>query len=156
MTAAELPPLTLISGPEEVLVERELSSLVGRAREAAMEVVRIDAADYEPGALLMHASPSLFGGATFIIVRGLHEAPDELQDDLLSLLGAPAEDVFLLVTHASGQRGKRVLDALKKQRARIVTCPAPGPAVGSRATASARWSRRSGATSASSLRPAPS
>lgn len=124
MTAAELSPLTLISGPEEVLVERELTSLVGRARDAAMEVVRIDAAGYEPGSLLMHASPSLFGGATFIIVRGLHEAPDELQDDLLSLLAAPAEDVFLLVTHASGQRGKRVLDALKKQRARVVTCPA--------------------------------
>lgn len=124
MTGADVPPLTLISGPEGVLVERELASLAGRAREAAMDVVRVDAAGYEPGSLLIHASPSLFGGSTCIIVRDLHEASDELQDDLMAVLGAPTDDVYLVVTHGSGQRGKRVLDALKKQHARVVSCPA--------------------------------
>lgn len=124
MTDTALPPLTLVSGPEEVLVEREVGSVVARARAASMEVVRLDAAGYDPGALLLHASPSLFGGETCIVVRGLHEAPDELQDDLLSLLAAPAPDIHLVVTHASGQRGKRVLDALKRQGARVVNCPA--------------------------------
>ncbi|MDO5701718.1 MAG: DNA polymerase III subunit delta, partial [Bowdeniella nasicola] len=71
-----------------------------------------------------HASPSLFGGDTCIIVRGLHEASDELQVDLLSLLAAPAPEISLVVTHASGTKGKKVLDTLKKQGAVVIECPA--------------------------------
>ncbi|MDN5796030.1 MAG: DNA polymerase III subunit delta [Intrasporangium sp.] len=119
-----LPPLTLVTGPEEVLVGREIAAVVTRARELGAEVVRLDAVDYEAGSLLVQASPSLFGGTTLIVVQGLHEAPEELQDDLLTLLATPAEDIALVVTHSSGQRGKRVFDALKRSGARIVTCPA--------------------------------
>jgi DNA polymerase-3 subunit delta len=124
MTAAAVPPLTLVSGPEEVLVDRELAAIMSAARATSMEVVRLDATVYEPGAILVHASPSLFGGSTCIVVRGLHEAPDELQDDLMTLLADPVPDVALVVTHGSGQRGKRVLDALKKHGARVINCPA--------------------------------
>ena len=79
-----------------------------------LEVVRLQAATYEAGALGMHASPSLFGGEKAIVVLDLDEAPDELQDDLLAFLAAPEPDVTLVVTHKSGQRGKKVLDTLKK------------------------------------------
>lgn len=124
MAPTDVPPLTLVSGPEDVLVDRELQAVVTRARAASMDVVRLEATSYEPGSVLVHASPSLFGGETCIIVRGLHEAPDELLDDLLSLLATPTPDVRLVVTHASGQRGKKVLDTLKQHGARTVTCPA--------------------------------
>ena len=46
----------------------------GEARKRSMEmldVVRLAAADYEPGALGVHASPSLFGGWTAIVVGTL-------------------------------------------------------------------------------------
>lgn len=124
MTAASVPPLTLVSGPEEVLVERAIASIVDRAKADATEVVRLDAEGYEAGSLLVHASPSLFGGAKLLVVRGLHDASEELQEDLMALLGARFDEVVLVVAHGSGMRGKRVLDALRRNGAQVIECPA--------------------------------
>jgi DNA polymerase-3 subunit delta len=121
MTAA--PPLVLVTGPEELLVERAIASVLAQAREAGTEIIRLDAVAYEPGALLVHANPSLFGGAKCLVVRGLHEATDELQADLLTFLGDEPADVSLVVTHASGSKGKKVLDALRKAGAQVIDCP---------------------------------
>lgn len=115
--------LTLVSGPEEVLAERAVAAVIEQARTSGAEVVRLEAATYEPGSLLTHASPSLFGGATVIVVRGVHEATDELQADLLALLADPGPDVGLVVTHASGARGRKVIDTVKKLGAVVVECP---------------------------------
>lgn len=124
MSDTGVPPLVLVSGPEEVLVERAVASFVAAARSVDAEVVRLDAASYEGGQLRVHASPSLFGGATCIVVRDVHEAPDELQLDLLDLLAAPEPEVSLVVAHGGGPRGKKVLDTMKKSGARVVECPA--------------------------------
>lgn len=118
------PSMVLITGPEELLVERAIAAVVARAREDDAEVIRLDAAAYEPGALLVHANPSLFGGAKCLVVRGLHEAPDELQADLLTFLADDPDDVSLVVTHAAGMKGKKVLDTMKKAGAQLVDCPA--------------------------------
>ena len=124
MTETAVPSLVLVSGPEDVLVERAVASVVTHAKASGAEVIRVEAAGYEPGSLILHASPSLFGGTKCIVVKGLHESPDELQVDLLSLLGAPLEDVSLVVTHGGGMKGKKVLDTLKKQQAKLIECPA--------------------------------
>jgi DNA polymerase-3 subunit delta len=121
-----VPPLVLISGPESVIADRALGSTLDdlRAVDPDVEVIRLAAETYEAGALGMHASPSLFGGAKCIVVADLDEAPDELQEDLLAFLAAPEPDVTLVVTHKSGQRGKKVLDTLKKAQARVLEAPA--------------------------------
>ncbi|HET7397309.1 MAG TPA: DNA polymerase III subunit delta [Intrasporangium sp.] len=124
MTTHGVTALTLVTGPEDVLVERVVADVVARARASGADVVRLDAATYEPGALAVHASPSLFGGTTCLVVRDLHEAPDELQADLLALLDHPSGDVLLVVTHGTGPRGKKVLDALRRRGADVVQCPA--------------------------------
>ncbi|MDV3221090.1 DNA polymerase III subunit delta [Intrasporangium sp.] len=124
MTETAVPPLTLVSGPEEVLVERAIGRVVSAAKASGAEVIRIEAAGYEPGSLVLHASPSLFGGTTCIVVRGLHESSDELQVDLLSLLAVPLEDVSLVVAHGGGMKGKKVIDTLKKHHAHVIDCPA--------------------------------
>jgi DNA polymerase-3 subunit delta len=121
-----VPPLVLISGPEAVIADRALSTTLDELRASApdLEVIRLAAETYEAGALGMHASPSLFGGEKCIVVQDLDEAPDELQEDLLAFLAAPDPDVTLVVTHKSGQRGKKVLDTLKKAQARVLEAPA--------------------------------
>ena len=121
-----VPPLVLITGPESILAERALASVVSELRVTApdLEVVRLQAATYEAGSLRVHASPSLFGGEKAMVVLDLDEAPDELQTDLLAFLAAPEPDITLVVTHKSGQRGKKVLDTLKKGGARVVEAPA--------------------------------
>jgi DNA polymerase-3 subunit delta len=117
-------PFVLVTGPEELLVERAVAAVLADAREAGAEVIRIEAATYESGAIQMHASPSLFGGVTWLDVRDLHESPDELQLDLLSLLADPDPDVGLVVSHGGGMRGKKVVDTMKKAGARVIDCPA--------------------------------
>ncbi|WP_406831344.1 DNA polymerase III subunit delta [Pedococcus sp. KACC 23699] len=121
-----VPALVLITGPEQVVADRALTSTLDELRqgEPDLEVVRLYAATYEPGALGMHASPSLFGGSKAIVVADLDEAPDELQEDLLAFLAAPEPDVTLVVTHKSGQRGKKVLDTIKKSQSRVIEAPA--------------------------------
>jgi DNA polymerase-3 subunit delta len=121
-----VPPLVLISGPEAVIADRALGSILDDLRSADpdVEVIRLAAETYEAGALGMHASPSLFGGSKCLVVSDLDEAPEELQEDLLAFLAAPDPDITLVVTHKSGQRGKKVLDTLRKSQARVLEAPA--------------------------------
>lgn len=122
------PPFeyALISGPEEILAERGVDSVVEvvRAVEPEAEVVKLYAASYQPGELGIHASPSLFGGWTIIVVHDMDEADDALVDDLLAYLAAPADGVTLVVRHKSGNRGKKVLDTLKGAGARVIDAKA--------------------------------
>jgi DNA polymerase-3 subunit delta len=116
----------IVRGPEEVLVERAVASVITELRHTAadLEVVRLAASSYEPGQVGIRTSPSLFGGDKAVVVEGLDEASDELQGDLLDYLANPADDVTLIVTHRAGQRGKKVLDLLRKEGARSIDCPA--------------------------------
>ncbi len=119
------PALVLVRGPEELLAERAVRATLAELKHQApdLEVVRLPAAGYEPGLLALHTSPSLFGEDKAVVVERLDDASDELLDDLTAYLAAPADDVSLVVTHAGGQRGKRVLDQLVKQKAHLIECP---------------------------------
>lgn len=122
----EMVSLALVSGPEEILAERGTDSVVEavRAVEPEAEVVKIYAGTYQPGELLVHASPSLFGGWSIIVVHDADEADDALVDDLMAYLEAPSDAVSLVVRHKQGNRGKRVLDRLKKDGARVIEAKA--------------------------------
>jgi DNA polymerase-3 subunit delta len=124
--ASRVPPLVLISGPETVLAERGLSETLEALRITTpdLEVVRLYAASYESGEVALHASPSLFGGDKAIVVRDLDEAGDDLLQEIEAHVREPAPGVTLIVTHKGGNRGKRVLDALKAARARVIDAPA--------------------------------
>ena len=121
-----MPHLVLISGPESLLSDRGGDRVLAQARQASadLEVVRLEGAGYQGGELALQASPSLFGGEKLILVRDLDEAVDELIEDLDAYLKAPDPDVALVITHKGGQRGKRILDALKKARAELIAAPA--------------------------------
>lgn len=118
--------LGLVTGPEEILAERGVASIVEavRAEEPEAEVVRLHAAGYQAGELLVHASPSLFGGWSIIVVHDLDEADDALVEDVLAYLAAPADGVTLVVRHKSGNRAKKVLDLLRSGGARVIEAKA--------------------------------
>ncbi len=124
-SATGVPPYVLISGPEGVLAERAVAAVIEALRvgDPALEVIKLYAEGYQGGTLTMHASPSLFGGTTAIVVHDLDDASDELQTDLLDYLTAPAGEITLVVTHKGGMRGRKVLDTLKKAGARVIDCP---------------------------------
>lgn len=125
-SAGAMPPYVLVTGPESLLAERAVTSVVAtlRDRRPDVDVIRLAAASYEPGALGMHTSPSLFGGAKAVVVSDLEEGSEELHADLLSYLAAPDDEVTLVVCHRTGVRGKKVLDRLHELGARVIECPA--------------------------------
>ncbi|MDO5626709.1 MAG: DNA polymerase III subunit delta [Mobilicoccus sp.] len=121
-----VPPLVLVTGPEQILAERAVDSTLAalRSLDAETEYIRIDMETYEPGQIGMHCAPSLFGGAKCIVVRGADQAGDDAQADMLAQIERPEDGITLVVVHAGGNRGKKVLDALKKGGARVLEAPA--------------------------------
>ena len=121
---APLAPIVLVRGAEGLLSDRAVARVVAQAQEAdpGTEVTRLDAAAYESGRLQMLASPSLFGEARCIVISGVENCTDSLIDNVISYLDAPADDVWLVLQHGGGVRGKRLLDAVTKSGHPVVTC----------------------------------
>lgn len=122
--ALEPAPVVLVVGSEDVIAERAVGSVIGKARAADPEltVERIEAAGYETGRLELLASPSLFGGGSLVLVENAEAANDALVADLTRYLTAPAQDVCLLVRHSGGVRAKALVEAARRAGAAEVSC----------------------------------
>ena len=109
-------PVVLVSGSESFLADRAIRILSDRLKSAhdAVEVSDLDAADYAGGELFQLASPSLFGEPRFVRVTQVEKCTDALLDDALAYLASPEPDVVVVLRHGGGNRGKKLLDALKK------------------------------------------
>ncbi|MFC0646287.1 DNA polymerase III subunit delta [Cellulomonas phragmiteti] len=123
-TQAEPAPVVLVSGPEDLLAERACERIVAQARasDPQVEVTRVDAATYAPGELAVLTSPSLFAEGKVLLVEGVERAGDALLVDAEAYLAAPVPDVVVVLRHAGGQRGKRLLDAAKRAQVPTVGC----------------------------------
>ncbi|MEI2765637.1 MAG: DNA polymerase III subunit delta [Dermatophilaceae bacterium] len=121
-----VPPVVLVVGPESLLAERAVAAVLAELRETEPEVdvVRVAAAAYRAGDLAAHASPSLFGGASAIVVEDLDEADDALLTEAQALALVPVPEVTLVVVHRGGPRGRKALEALRSAQARVIDCPA--------------------------------
>jgi DNA polymerase-3 subunit delta len=63
--------------------------------------------------LLTVASPSLFGEPRFIRATAVEKCTDAFIAEVMEYLESPADDTYLLLRHAGGVRGKKLLDALR-------------------------------------------
>ena len=116
--------VVLVSGPEDYLGTRAMDrirSLV-RVAEPDVEVTRLDAGSYEAGSLAMNVSPSLFGERKLIEVEGLESMNDAFLADALAYLARPEPDAVLVLRHGGGNRGKKLLDAVKSAGWPMVDC----------------------------------
>ncbi|MDM4761805.1 DNA polymerase III subunit delta [Galbitalea sp. SE-J8] len=107
--------VVLVSGTEGFLADRAIRELreLLRAEDPSLEVSDIDAGQYAPGELITLASPSLFGEPRLIRVTGVEKATDAFLAETLEYLQAPADGSYLVLRHAGGQRGKKLLDAVR-------------------------------------------
>ena len=119
-------PIVLVSGTESFLADRAIRILTDRMKSsgAGVEVSDLDATTYGYGELFQLASPSLFGEPRLLRVSGVEKCSDAFLEDALSYLGSPEADVVLVLRHGGGNRGKKLLDGLKKAGADalIVEC----------------------------------
>lgn len=108
-------PVVLVSGTETVLADRAVRMLrdILRAEDASLEVNDLDAGAYAPGELLTLASPSLFAEPRLLRVSGVEKASDAFLEEALAYLQAPADETYLVLRHAGGARGKKLLDAVR-------------------------------------------
>jgi DNA polymerase III subunit delta len=108
-------PVVLVSGTETVLADRAIRLLRDtlRAEDPTLEVSDLDAGAYAPGELLTLASPSLFAEPRLIRVQGVEKTSDAFLEEALAYLQGPADDTYLVLRHAGGVRGKKLLDAIR-------------------------------------------
>lgn len=121
-----LAPVVLVTGPEELLAERAVERVVGlaRDRDPGLEVTRLDGSVYAAGQLLLSTSPSLFAEERLVVVEGVERATDDLITDATAYVADPQPDVVLVLRHGGGQRGKRLLDAVRAAGHPVAACEA--------------------------------
>jgi DNA polymerase-3 subunit delta len=119
-----------VTGPEPVLVERELDELVSeRARMSPdLDVVRLDCTAKpdrdDAGAaaiserLAQAMAPSLFGDAPIVVVLGLEAADDHTQTILKRAIDDP-EGSPIVISHNGSSRGRGVINVANKAKARV-------------------------------------
>ncbi len=117
-------PVTLAVGPETLLAERAVAAVVAAARklDPDADVSEVAGRDLTPAGLAEHASPSLFATRRVLVVRDVQDVPDATGEMLLAHAREPVEDVHLVLVHPGGNKGKRLLDALRKTGVRVVPC----------------------------------
>ncbi len=123
--AALNAPVTLVVGPEALLAERAVAAIIteARSRDADADVVEVAGSELSGSALVEHTSPSLFATQRVLVVRDVQDVGDAAGDALVAHAANPPEDdVALVLVHPGGQKGKRLLDGLRKTGVRRVAC----------------------------------
>ncbi|MDO8151059.1 DNA polymerase III subunit delta [Isoptericola sp. b408] len=121
-----LAPVILVRGPEDLLAERAVDGVLALAREQdpAVEKAELDAPTYAAGQLTVAASPSLFGEAKAVVVRGAEACTEDLVADVVDYVAAPDPETIVVVVHRGGNRGKKMLDAIVATGAPVLQCDA--------------------------------
>ena len=117
--------LTLITGPEQFLAEREVSRSIARAKAQIPEaaVTTASASDLVPALLDQMSGTDLFSSAAIACITGAEKTPKEVEPRLVALANQIPENVALVVSHAGGNQGKALLNKLTPAAADIIECP---------------------------------
>ncbi|WP_430593567.1 DNA polymerase III subunit delta [Humidisolicoccus flavus] len=118
----------LVSGNEDYLATRAIARLrqLLLLEDPDLEITDVHADEYTPGLLQSLASPSLFGEARLIRVDRVEKTNDAFLTEATAYAAAPADGTTLVLRHAGGNRGKRLLDAVRASNAAIeVPCATP-------------------------------
>ncbi|MFG1918784.1 DNA polymerase III subunit delta [Micromonospora sp. NPDC048898] len=122
VTAANLAPILLVLGDEELLATRAVTEAVAKVRGVDPEA---DVREYQASALTVGEiaemlSPSLFGGRRLLILRSGQDARKDLVAALLAYAKNPDPEVQLLVLHLGAAKGKAFADGLRAAGATVV------------------------------------
>ena len=127
--------VTVVTGGEDLLVDRAVRAVVVAAREVdpETEVADLVARDLKPGDLSTLTAPSLFGGPPVVVVRAVEtlaaSSDDEdvlaAHEELLAYLKAPVPDARVVLVHAGGPSGRALLTQAKAVGATTVDASLP-------------------------------
>ncbi|GAA3584646.1 DNA polymerase III subunit delta [Klugiella xanthotipulae] len=108
--------LVLVSGTQAFLADRAIRLFrdILRAEDPSIEISDISADSYTSGELMTLASPSLFGEPRLIRVSSVEKCSDAFLADAQAYLSQVADDTYVVLRHGGGQRGKALLDAVRR------------------------------------------
>ncbi|HUP98980.1 MAG TPA: DNA polymerase III subunit delta [Aeromicrobium sp.] len=104
------------SGPGgEFLADRTRARAVAAvlAGEPECEITTSAAGSMGVGEFLGLTSASLFSASTALVLTDLQDIPDGPADEVVAYALEPSPDVALILLHAGGPKGKKVLDQLR-------------------------------------------
>lgn len=113
---------TLVQGPESLLAERAVQSLVAQAldQRADATVSRLGAGGLDRGTLAACTAGSLFSPSAVAVIEQLGDLPAELADDVVALARQPGDDLALIMVHEGGAKGRALLERLRKADVTLV------------------------------------
>jgi DNA polymerase-3 subunit delta len=119
-----LPGAVLLVGDEELLVDRAISAVAAAFRAVEPDVIEtsLAGAQVEGAELSEMLSPSLFGDARLVAIRGAQDVRAAALPGLQAFLDAPVPGTVIVLHHAGGAKGKAVLDAARRARALEIGC----------------------------------
>lgn len=126
-SAPKLGDVLLVTGAESFLADRAVRSAIAAVSKASsdVEVTDVDAATLDVGVFAELTGPSLFATERVLVLRALENLPAEMAPHLIEYAGASSDDVLVVLVHSGGQKGKGVLDKLRKASVNEVVATAP-------------------------------
>ena len=94
---------------------RALASVL--ASEPGCEVTTASAGALTAGEFLGLTSASLFSASTAVVLTDLQDAAEAPSDELAAYAAEPSTDVAVILVHAGGPKGKKLLDRLRSAAA---------------------------------------
>lgn len=112
----------LVSGPEAFLAERVVAARVAQARaeRPEAELNRLDASETDGHQLAQATGGSLFAADAIAVVDDIGSLDPKLADNLVALASAPGDALSLVLVHAGGNKGRALLDQLRRARVETV------------------------------------
>jgi len=95
--------------------QRALASVL--AGDPGCEVTTASAGALTAGEFLGLTSASLFSAATAVVLTDLQDATEGPSEELAAYATEPSPDVAVILVHAGGQKGKKLLDQLRSAAA---------------------------------------
>ncbi len=119
--------VTLVHGSEQLLSERAVAALRKRAmaEEPGLQLVELVGGDMSPADFVEASGGSLFADHSLVIITGAESMVPESVDALVAFAGAPSPEVGVIVVHPGGNKGRGLVDKLRKAKAGVVEVVAP-------------------------------
>jgi DNA polymerase-3 subunit delta len=119
-----LPPLFLLVGDEELLIDRAIGAIAAAARRADPSVAAtwLVGSELEGSELHEMLGPSLFGEARLLVLRAAQDVRVAAAAVLGPYLSTPADGTVIVLHHSGGAKGKAVLDTARKAKALEIGC----------------------------------
>ena len=122
-----LPPVVLLVGDEELLIDRAVGAVTAAATaaDASVAITERIGGQLEGPELAELLGPSLFGESRVLVVRAAQDVRTAAAGALTPYLQQPADGTVVVLQHAGGAKGKAVLDAVRKAEPLEIACIRP-------------------------------